>query len=87
MELSDLTERIKAQVLAKIGKPPRLERVQVSRQPGHNYRVNVWVQAKPDKNIMVTTGVRICSSYYLTVSDSGEIVDSNPPLTRLCSSA
>ena len=81
------TEKIKSQVLAKIGKPPRLDRVEVSRHHNGNYRVNIWEQPEPNKNIAVTFGARIRSSYYLTVSDTGEIIHSNPPLTKLCSSA
>ncbi len=81
------TERIKSQVLAKIGKPPRLDRVEVSRHHGSKYRVNIWEQPAPNKNIAVTIGPRIGLSYYLTVSDTGEIIHSNPPLTKLCSSA
>lgn len=81
------TERIKSQVLAKIGKPPRLARVEVSRQYGSKYRVNIWQQPEQDRNLAVTIAPRIGLSYYLTVSDTGEIIDSNPPLTKLCSSA
>ena len=81
------TEKIKSQVLAKIGKPPRLDRVEVSRHHNGNYRVNIWEQPEPNKNIAVTFGARIGPSYYLKVSDTGEIIDSNPPLTKLCSSA
>jgi hypothetical protein len=77
------TEKIISQVLAKIGKPPRLDRVEVSRHHNGNYRVNVWEQAEPNKNICITVGARIRSSYYLKVSDTGEIMDSNPPLTAL----
>ena len=80
------TEKIKAQVLAKIGTPPRLDRVEVSKHHNGNYRVNIWVEPEPIKNIAVTSGARIRSSYYLKVSDTGEIIDSNPPLTKLCSS-
>ncbi len=72
--------RIKSQVLAKIGKPSRLDRVEVSRHHNGKYRVNIWEQAEPNKNIAVTIGSRIASSYYLTVSDTGEIIHSNPPL-------
>jgi hypothetical protein len=79
----DYTEKIKSQVLAKIGKPPRLDRVEVSRPHGRKYRVNIWQQPLPEENLGVTAGPRIGSSYYLTVSDAGEILDSNPPLTRL----
>ena len=81
------TEKIKSQVLAKIGKPPRLHRVEVSRHHGGNYRVNIWERPEPDKNIAVTPGPRIGPSYYLKVSDTGDIIDSNPPLARLWSSA
>ena len=77
------TEKIKSQVLAKIGKPPRLDRVEVSRHHGGNYRVNIWEQPEPNKNIAVTIGARIRSSYYLKVSDTGEIIHSNPPLDQI----
>ena len=81
------TEKIKSQVLAKIGKPPRLNRVEVSRHHNGKYRVNIWQQPEPNKNLAVTIGPRIGPSYYLTVSDTGEIIDSDPPLNKLCSSA
>ena len=77
------TEKIKSQVLAKIGKPPRLERVEVSRHHNGKYRVNIWQQPEPDRSIAVTAGARIAQSYYLTVSETGEIIDSNPPMTPL----
>jgi hypothetical protein len=81
------TERIKAQVLAKIGKPPRLDRVQVSRHHNGKYRVNIWQQPESDKHIAVTIGPRIGLSFYLTVSDTGEILHSNPPMTQVGSPA
>ncbi len=81
------TEKIKSQVLAKIGKPPRLDRVEVSRHHNGNYRVNIWQQPEPDKTFAITFAPRIGLSYYLKVSDTGEIIDSQPPMTKLCSSA
>ncbi|MEN6602127.1 MAG: hypothetical protein ABFD86_06895 [Bryobacteraceae bacterium] len=80
------TEKIKSQVLEKIGRPPRLHRVEVSRHHNGIYRVNIWEQPEPSKSLAVTIGPHILSSYYLTVSDAGEIIDSQPPLTKLCSS-
>src|SRR5208337_4094618 len=74
------TEKIKSQVLAKIGKPPRLHRVEVSKHHNNKYRVNIWEQPEPDKNLAVTIAARIGFSYYLTVSETGEILDSNPPM-------
>ena len=81
------TEKIKSQVLAKIGKPPRLDHIEVSRHHNGNYRVNIWEQSEPSKDIAVTSGSHIRLSYYLKVSETGEILDSNPPLNKLCSSA
>ena len=81
-------ESIKCQVLAKIGKPPRLDRVEVSQHyHGSNYRVNVWQRPEPSESMFVTISARIRWSYFLTVSDTGEIVHSDPPLIKLCSSA
>jgi len=74
------TEKIKSQVLAKIGKPSRLDRVEVSKHHNGKYRVNIWKQSEPNKDFVVTPAPRIALSYYLTVSDTGEIVHSNPPL-------
>ena len=78
------SEKIKSQVLAKIGTPPRLDRVEVCKQHNGNYRVNIWEQPAPIKNVAITTSARIRSSYYLKVSDAGEIIGSNPPLAKLC---
>jgi hypothetical protein len=77
------TEKIKSQVLEKVGRPPRLHRVEVCRHHGGNYRVNIWEELEPDGQFAVTIAPRIRSSYYLKVSDTGEIIRSNPPLTKL----
>ena len=81
------TEKIKSQVLEKVGRPPRLHRVEVSRHHNGNYRVNIWEQPDPTEDFAVAIGVHIRSSYYLKVSDTGEIIRSNPPLTKLDLSA
>ena len=77
------TAVIKSQVLARIGKPPRLDHVEVCKQHNGKYRVNIWEQTEPKKNIAVTPSPRIGLSYYLKVSDAGEIIDSNPPMTKV----
>lgn len=81
------TEGIKSQVLAKIGKPPRLDRVEVSQHHHGNYRVNIWQHPEPSESMIVTIAPRIRWSYYLKVSDTGQIIDSNPPLITLGSPA
>ena len=83
----DYTEKIKLQVLAKVGRLPRLDFVEVSRHHNHAYRVNIWQHPEPNKDIVVTIASRIGLSYYLKVSDTGDIIESNPPLTKLSASA
>lgn len=80
---SEHTEKIKSQVLEKVGRPPRLHRVEVCRHHNGNYRVNIWERLEPTGDSAFSTLAHILSSYYLKVSDSGEIISSNPPLTKL----
>ena len=77
------TEKIMSQVLEKVGRPPRLHRVEVCQHHDGNYRVNIWEQHEPVGDYALSMCVRIRSSYYLKVSDTGEIIRSNPPLTKL----
>ena len=58
-----------------------------SRHHDGHYRVNIWQQPEPDKSFAITLAPRIGKSYYLKVSDTGEIIDSDPPMTRLGSPA
>ena len=81
--LSNHTEKIKSQVLEKVGKPPRLHRVEVCRHHDGNYRVNIWEQLESIGNTVFSMSVQIRSSYYLKVSDTGEIIRSDPPLIKL----
>ena len=84
---SDHAQKIKSQILEKTGRPPRLHHVEVCRHHNGNYRVNIWEKLEPTGDSAFSTRVHIGSSYYLKVSDSGEIIRSNPPLTKLCFSA
>ncbi len=79
---SNHTDKIKSQILEKIGRPPRLHHVEVCRHHNDNYRVNIWEKLESTEDSAYSTRVQIGSSYYLKVSDSGEIIRSNPPLTK-----
>jgi hypothetical protein len=81
--VSDHTEKIRSQVLEKVGKPPRMHRVEVCRHHNGNYRVNIWEQLESVGDFAFSMNFRIRSSYYLKVSETGEIIRSNPPLTKL----
>ncbi|WP_283435144.1 hypothetical protein [Neorhodopirellula lusitana] len=80
--LSDHTESIKSQILGKIGKPSNLHRVEVCQHHNGNYRVNIWEKLEPLGDFSMSMRLHIGASYYLKVSDSGEILSSNPPLTK-----
>ena len=81
------TEKIKSQVLAKVGRPPRLDHVEVSDHRNGQYRVNIWQRPESNKHLAGTISLHVGSSYYLTVSDKGEIIHSNPPMAKLGSHA
>jgi hypothetical protein len=70
----DATDRIREKVLAALGEPPDLLRVQVKPLWGSYYRANVFVGRGFTP--------RMAHSYFLDVDD-GEIVSSAPPIQRL----
>ena len=76
------TEKIKSQVLAKIGRPPRFDHVEVSDHHNGKYRVNIRERPESDNYIAGTISLHVGSSYYLKVSDKGEIIHSNPPMSK-----
>ena len=84
---SDHSQTIKSQVLDKVGKPPNMHQLEVCPLHNGNYRVNLWEKLEPVGDFAMSTRVHIQSSYYLKVSDSGEIIHSNPPLTKITSSS
>jgi hypothetical protein len=81
--VSNHTEKIKLQVLEKVGRPPRFHRVEVCQHHDGNYRVNIWQQLEQVGDTAFSMAVHIRSSYYLKVSDTGEIIRSNPPMIKL----
>jgi hypothetical protein len=70
----DAADLIREKVLAALGEPPDLLRVQVKPLWGSYYRANVFV-GKGFK-------ARMAHSFFLDV-DGGEIVSSAPPIQRL----
>jgi hypothetical protein len=61
--------------------------VEVSQHHGRKYRVNIWQQPESENETVLMVAPRIGLSFYLMVSDTGEILDSNPPLAKLGSLA
>jgi hypothetical protein len=68
-------ERIGRQVMALLGNPDQLYRVDVWPLWGEHYRVNVLVSAG-------LATARIAHSFFVSVNSTGEIVTSAPLITR-----
>ncbi len=78
----DRVQKIKLQILERTGQPPRLHHVEVCEHHNGNFRVNVWEKLEPTGETAFSAAVHIGASYYVKVSDSGEIVHSSPPLIQ-----
>ncbi len=68
----DHTERIKSQVVAEFGGPPRLYRVAASRHHKGNDGASIGEEPDPIESSAVSIGFRIRSSYYLKVPETGK---------------
>jgi hypothetical protein len=70
---------IEEQVIHRLGKPLGLRTVQVRKLWENRYRVNVLVGEN-------AISARIANSYFVKADGDGNIVDSDPAMTRLCPS-
>jgi hypothetical protein len=68
--------KLAAFVIAALGEPPDFLRVTVVKVWGDHFRVNVHAGAD-------VTSARVVHSYFLTVADNGQVVGSEPAITRL----
>jgi hypothetical protein len=67
---------VEEQVIHRIGKPLGLRNVQVRRLWENRYRVNVFIGE-------YAVSAKIANSYFVTADSDGNIVDSNPEMTKL----
>lgn len=67
---------IEEQVLHRLGKPVGLRNVQVRKLWENRYRVNVRIGES-------AVFARIANSYFVTADGDGNIIDSNPVMTKL----
>lgn len=70
-----LVEAIGRAVMTGLGRPGDLLNVTVRQVAGNTYRVNVVTGADP-------TMARIAHSYFVSVDDRGNVLNSSPPLAR-----
>jgi hypothetical protein len=68
---------IEEQVIHRLGKPDGLYKVQVRKLWEDHYRVNVLLGN--------AATAKITNSYFVETDSDGNIVDSNPKMTKLCS--
>jgi len=67
---------VEEQVIDRLGKPAGVRNVQVRRLWENRYRVNVLVGES-------AASAKIANSYFVKADGNGNIVDSNPAMTRL----
>lgn len=67
--------RIVANVLERLGKPPKYHRTIVHNVFGARYRVNVWCELTPGNYF-------VKHSYFVKVDESGEILNSDPAIHK-----
>jgi len=68
---------IEEQVIHRLGNPIGLRNVQVRRLWENRYRVNVLVGES-------AVSAKIANSYFVKADSEGNIVDSDPEMTKLC---
>ncbi|HEV8070898.1 MAG TPA: hypothetical protein VGP76_24510 [Planctomycetaceae bacterium] len=68
---------IEEQVFHRLGTPIGLRNVQVRRLWENRYRVNVLVGES-------AVSAKIANSYFVKADSDGNIVESNPEMTKLC---
>ncbi len=74
-ETRELATRIGRNVMAVLGCPAGFARIVVSRLWDSTHRVNVLTGDDP-------TSMLIADSFFVTVDDSGNVLQSTPPLAR-----
>jgi hypothetical protein len=67
---------VEEQVIHRLGKPVGVRNVQVRRLWENRYRVNVLVGEN-------AASAKIANSYFVKADGNGNILDSNPEMTRL----
>jgi hypothetical protein len=73
-----LRSLVEEQAIHRLGKPVGLRNMQVRRLWENRYRVNVIVGEN-------AVSAKIAKSYFVKSDSDGNIVDSNPAMTKLCS--
>jgi hypothetical protein len=68
---------IEEQVMHRLGRAPGVRNVQVRKLWENRYRVNVLVGDN-------AVSAKIASSYFVKADSDGNIVDSDPEMTKLC---
>lgn len=64
-------------VLAELGRPGNLYRINAERLWGQQYRVNLWCSEESDRPVKT---VKMTDSFFVTLTDEG--IQSVPPIER-----
>jgi hypothetical protein len=77
----DLASVIGVSLLKRLGKPNNLHMMKVIHLWNNHYRVNVWVSILGNNSLHDQR--RIEHSYFVSVDEHGEILDSKPEIKRI----
>lgn len=64
-------------VLARLGRPANLYRINAERVWGRQYRVNLWCALESDRPVKP---VKMTDSFFVALTDDG--IESEPPIVR-----
>jgi len=78
MSTDEILDYIRTQIFATCGRPKNFSMLKLTKVSDHCYRVNLYI--KDPGTIMDIQ--KIEDSYFITIDDDNNIVDSEPPLTR-----
>jgi hypothetical protein len=78
MSTDEISDYIRTQIFAACGRPKNFSMMKLTKVSDHCYRANLYI--KDPGTIMDIP--KIEDSYFITIDDDNNIVDSEPPLSR-----
>ena len=78
----DRKPAIKQSILRYLGHPPNLHKINVTSVNGDNYRITIYCH-RFNKLLLMGMENYIAHTMFVKVDENGEILESNPPITKL----
>jgi hypothetical protein len=78
MSTSEIEDLVRAQIFATSGRPRDFVMMKMIKISEHCYRVNMYVRV----NNMLMETLAIDDSYFITLDDENNVIDSEPPIRK-----